>query len=137
MSLEWTFLIFRNFPFRSILAHAKFLHTIDLSANTKLNGSALATLLTETARSAICRLTILRCCGCAISSPLPTDFIDGVTEKLNHVTPLEELTFTCSGLTESDADVMTQVWTERWADRAVCGVDRTWGLVRLTVNEVS
>ncbi|KAI0209440.1 Tonsoku-like protein [Lamellibrachia satsuma] len=103
-----------------VLTDAKFLHTLDLSANGKLNGLTLTALLTEAARCATCRLTVLRCCGCTMSSPLLIDFIDSVTEKLSHETPLKELTFTCNGLSANDFDTMKQIWTQRWSDSVVC-----------------
>ena len=120
--------------FRRILTDAKFLHTLDLSANGKLNGLTLTALLTEAARCATCRLTVLRCCGCTMSSPLLIDFIDSVTEKLSHETPLKELTFTCNGLSANDFDTMKQIWTQRWSDSAVCE-DMKQCCVRLTVQQ--
>jgi len=124
------------FHFR-ILTTATFLHTIDLSANSKLNAHALTTLLTEAARSATCRLAVFRCFGCAMSSPVPIDFIDSITEKLSHTTPLKEVAFTCSGLTVKDIDVMKQIWTECWLDRAVCDADVKQCQMTLTVRQDS
>ena len=72
-----------------------------------------------------------------MSSPVPIDFIDSITEKLSHTTPLKEVAFTCSGLTVKDIDVMKQIWTECWLDRAVCDADVKQCQMTLTVRQDS
>ena len=54
----------------------------------------------------------MECCG--VSSPLSTDIIDSVMEKLGSSYPLKCLRFTCNKLDKVDSESLQQVWMEHW-----------------------
>ena len=69
--------------------------------------------------------------GCSLSSPLPTDLIDSVNDKLSHQVPLRMLSLSSSRDAASDVDLLEEVWKTKWGQQAVCRVDR--GGIQLSV----
>lgn len=89
--------------------------------------------LLETAISRESMLDSLLLDGCGISSPLTSDFLDSVSEKLSSGAALRYLSFTCHGLDKVDVDSMRQVWMDHWTHLGCA--DIRGETVRLSVQE--
>lgn len=71
--------------------------------------------------------------GCGIKSPLTSDFLDSVSDKLTSGVALRYLSFTCQGLDKVDVDSIKQVWMDHWTNLGCADVQEE--TIRLYVNE--
>ncbi|XP_071086168.1 tonsoku-like protein [Haliotis cracherodii] len=113
----------------------KGLKRLDISCNTKVDNSVIQELLQESGKNN-CSLEEVLAQGCAIKSPLDSNFLDAVNDKLsNTLHPLRGLVFTCSHLDKVDVECLHQIWLDRWKELA--NIDITGEYVRLGVLDSS
>ncbi|XP_067651878.1 tonsoku-like protein isoform X2 [Haliotis asinina] len=113
----------------------KGLKRLDISCNTKVENSVIQELLQESVKNN-CSLEEILAKGCAIRSPLDSNFLDAVNDKLSHpLHPLRGLMFTCSHLDKVDEECLHQIWLDRWKELA--NIDITGEHVRLGVLDSS
>ncbi|KAK3086523.1 hypothetical protein FSP39_019578 [Pinctada imbricata] len=104
--------------------------SLDLSCNPKLGNEALYQILVA-AKNTELEEYVMESCG--VISPLSSDLIDAIMEKLNDRCPLKNLCFTCVKLDKIDTESLQQVWRDHWGDLSV--IKLTENSVKLTVCE--
>ncbi|KAJ8302574.1 hypothetical protein KUTeg_018970 [Tegillarca granosa] len=119
--LEDSFTNFGQFlflKFTMLPLTGKHLQSMSLSRNPKLNNQSLRKIL-EIAAKHDSKLEWLTLMGCGIKSPIDTNLLDSICDKLSCPTPLKYLKFTCYGLDKVDKDSLRQIWTQQWRDDGV------------------
>ncbi|KAK3086036.1 hypothetical protein FSP39_012431 [Pinctada imbricata] len=104
--------------------------SLDLSCNPKLGNDALYQSLAA-AKNTDLEEFVMESCG--VISPLSSDLIDAIMEKLSDRCPLKNLCFTCVKLDKIDMESLQQVWKDHWGDLSV--IKLTENSVKLTVCE--
>lgn len=100
-----------------------------------MDNSVIQELLQESGKNN-CSLEEVLAQGCAIKSPLDSNFLDAVNDKLsNPLHPLRGLVFTCSNLDKVDVECLHQIWLDRWKELA--NIVITGEYVRLGVLDSS
>ena len=100
------------------------LQSLSLSNNKKLCTADLTQVLHASAINTNSRLQSFNFVGCNITSPLPTDFLDVVNDKLHHNVPLRCLKLSVVGLNKVAVDTLVnELWKGKWtAEFAVCDI---------------
>ena len=85
-----------------------------MNNNPKLHSEDLISILQTVSGSSGHRLEWIEFKHCGLVSPVTTDLLDVLTDKLNHHFPCQRLELTCQGLNKSDTDALAEVWRHRW-----------------------
>ncbi|XP_029650533.2 tonsoku-like protein [Octopus sinensis] len=109
------------------------LQTLDLSSNPQFEQPILLQLLQNASSNADCALEQIVMIDCGISSPLTSDFLDSLGNKLSATIPLVKLHFSCVKLDTVDQNSLKQVWCGHWGDLAVCSFHKG-DIVQLSVR---
>ncbi|KAL4234064.1 hypothetical protein ACF0H5_005718 [Mactra antiquata] len=95
----------------------KNLQKLDISGNSRLTNHVLQQLFQSSACDTS-NLDELRAKQCGFQSPLSSDLLDSLNEKLAARIPLRSVEFTCFKLEKLDVDSLKQVWTDKFKDLA-------------------
>ena len=110
------------------------LQTLSFNSNKKLALSELVDILQASASNPNSRLQSLCFVGCGVAAPLSTDFLDALTDKLDHVTPLRSLELSVEGLTKMDEDsIVQEIWKGKWEGAGLYTVKGS--LIKLWVKD--
>ncbi|XP_062583507.1 LOW QUALITY PROTEIN: tonsoku-like protein [Saccostrea cucullata] len=96
-----------------LLAVGKNINRLDISCNPKLTNEVVTALLSESTKHSS-PLEVLITEGCTITSPINSDFLDALGEKLDSARPLTYLSMSSDLLEKLDIECLTEVWTQYW-----------------------
>jgi len=122
-----------NCDFRSLVTQCKTLRHLSLSSNPRLKSDDFRQVLLSGSVHDTCQLTFIEFCGCGLVSPITTDVLDALVQKLGHSTPLTRLRMSCQKLTESDSAGLRAAWMARWQQQSSVVIGRE--TVTLSVND--
>lgn len=111
----------------------KKLHRLDIACNPKLTSEAIGALLSEsTKRDSPLEQLVAE--GCTVSSPLNSDFLDSLNDKLQSARPLTFLSLSSQQLEKVDVECLSDIWTQSW-QAGVGVVHNHCDVVRLCVED--
>lgn len=110
----------------------KKLHRLDISCNPKLTTEVVGALLSESAKQSS-PLEQLVTEGCTALSPLNSDFLDSLNDKLQSARPLTYLSMSRPDLEKVDVECLSDIWTQAW-QAGVGAVKQDSGIIRLCVR---
>ncbi|XP_061196939.1 tonsoku-like protein [Saccostrea echinata] len=96
-----------------LLAVGKNITRLDISCNPKLTNEVVTALLSESTKQNS-PLEVLITEGCTITSPINSDFLDTLGEKLDSARPLTYLSMSSDQLEKLDIECLSDVWTQYW-----------------------
>lgn len=106
------------FPYR-LSVNGKFLRHLLLNNSPKIDNE-FVTEIFHRASEVNTALEHVEFSGCGVVSPLSSDFLDILSDKLAGLSPLVYVAFSCHKLDPVDVDSLRQIWTDHWKEEAVC-----------------
>ncbi|CAG5130405.1 unnamed protein product, partial [Candidula unifasciata] len=100
----------------------KSLRCLVLSQNQSVNNKSLQKLLYLSAdKDSSLREITAR--GCSVTSPLESELLDALRNKMSSSVPLKKFVFTCRGLKIGDSQLLEGIWNNTWKDQGQVKAD--------------